>query len=273
MKSGICSITLRQLKPAELVALVRQSGLDAIEWGGDVHVLPGDLETASMVRKMTLDAGLEISSYGSYWKVVDEHGKPDPFEPVLESAMVLGTDTLRVWAGRKPSDAATETERETIIGGLRSALDAAKKQGIKLALEFHANTLSDSNAATLNLLNELNHPNLFTYWQPIYWVTDPAYRIDGLEQLADRVLNMHVFHWLFHPGAGSWGESTDRRPLQEGEDDWKTYFQVPLDPSFDHYALMEFVRNDDPDQFLHDAAVLKNLLLGIHTHDKGSISA
>lgn len=267
MKTGICSITLRQMKPAELVGLVKQSGLDAIEWGGDVHVPPGDLATATNVRKMTLDAGLSVSSYGSYWKVVDGQGRPVPFGPVLESAIALGTDTIRVWAGHKPSDAVTAAERANVVNGLRSALDAARQQGVKLALEFHANTLSDSNAATQDLLNELDHPGLYTYWQPIYWLTDPQYRIAGLKQLSNRILNMHVFHWLFSPGAGSWGESTNRRPLEEGANDWIEYFKQPLDPSCDHYALLEFVRGDAPDQFLRDAAVLKNLIARKNPHD------
>ena len=273
MKTGICSITFAKLSPSELVALVKQAELDAIEWAGNVHVQPGDLGLAADVRKMTLDAGLAVSSYGSYWKVVDREGRPDSFSPYLESALALGTDTIRIWAGHKPSDAVTLAERKVIIEQLRSALDAAKEQGIKLALEFHANTLSDSNAATLDLLNELNHPDLFTYWQPIYWVTDPAYRLDGLKQLADRVLNLHVFHWMFSPGAGSWGDSTERRPLEEGAEDWNAYFEVPLDPLIDHYALMEFVRNDDPEQFLRDAETLNNILIRKQTHDQSSVSA
>jgi sugar phosphate isomerase/epimerase len=260
MKTGICSISFGQLKPDELIKLVQKTQLDAIEWAGNAHVHPGDVQTASNVRKMTEDAGLEVSSYGSYWKVVDEKGTPVPFEPVLESALTLGTDTIRMWAGHNPSDAVTQTERDTIVSNLQSALDTAQKEGVKLALEFHANTLSDSNSATLDLLKEINRPNFYTYWQPIYWLTDPQYRIDGLKELADQVLNLHVFHWLFRPGAGSWGESTDRRPLVEGSNDWKDYFSVPLDPTFEHYALMEFVRNDDPEQFLKDAATLKSWL-------------
>lgn len=260
MKTGICSITFRQMAPRALIALVKQAGLEAIEWGGDVHVLPGDPETASNVRNMTEDAGLEVSSYGSYWKTIDPTGQPTSFEPVLESALALGTDTIRVWAGTQPSDAVSDAEREVVVSTLRSALDAAQKQGVKLALEFHANTLADSNAATLDLLAEVNHPNLYTYWQPIYWITDSQYRLDGLKQLADRVLNLHVFHWKFRPGAGDWGESTERRPLAEGSKDWNDYFNVSLASASDHYALMEFVRGDDPAQFLQDAAVLKKLV-------------
>ncbi|MEI6890627.1 MAG: sugar phosphate isomerase/epimerase [Pontiella sp.] len=260
MKTGICSITLQQLKPEELVKLVKQAGLDAIEWAGNAHVQPGNLKLAAEVGKMTADAGLEVSSYGSYWKVLDADGKPESFEPVLESALALGTKTIRIWAGHKPSDAVSEAERALILDGIRNALVAGEKHGVKLALEFHANTLSDSNYATQDVLDEIPHPNFFTYWQPVYWLTDPAYRLDGLKQLANRVLNMHVFHWMFSPGAGSWGESTARRPLAEGAEDWASYFEVPLGANNDHYALMEFVRNDCPEQFLADAKILKGLI-------------
>lgn len=270
MKTGICSITLRQMSPAELVKLVAHAGLDSIEWGSDVHVPPGDLKIATDVREMTVDAGLEVSSYGSYWKVLEADGTPAPFEPVLESALALETDVIRVWAGHHPSDAVSDAEREAIYTHLRAALEASAKAGVKLGLEFHANTLSDSNGATMKVLKEINHPSLFTYWQPIYWLTDPQYRIDGLKDLAGEILNMHVFHWLFRPGAGSWGESTDRRPLEEGAADWKTYFSIPLDPTIEHYALMEFVRDDDPDQVRADAAILKNILEGLR-HDQSAI--
>ncbi len=260
MKTGICSISLQSMSPQEVVDLVKKAGLNAIEWAGNAHVQPGDVALAAEVKAMTEDAGLEVSSYGSYWKVVDPEGTPVPFAPVLESALALGTDTIRIWAGHKPSDAVSAQERAAIVEGIRSALEMAEKDGVKLALEFHANTLSDSNHATLELLNEIQHKNFYTYWQPIYWLTDSEYRMDGLRRLADRVLNMHVFHWMFSPGAGSWGESTDRRPLEEAAEDWKTYFGVELAPEVQHYALMEFVRNDDPEQFLKDAAVLTGLL-------------
>ncbi len=260
IKTGLCSISFRDLTPEALVKLVSQAGLDSIEWASNVHVPFGDAKFAESIRKLTEDAGLSVSSYGSYYKVVDEKGKPDSFEPVLESALALGTDTIRVWAGHQPSDCLSDADRAVIVDNLRLACEAAQKHGIRLGLEFHANTLSDSNGATLDLLNEVDHPSLYTYWQPIYWLTDPRYRLDGLRQLAKRVLNYHVFQWAFRPGQGTWGESTDCRPLKEGEKEWLKYFEVQLDESIQHYALMEFVRNNDPDQFLQDAQTLKGWL-------------
>lgn len=259
MKTGICSITFRDLAAPELAGLVAKGGLDAIEWGGDVHVPPGDAAAAQLARKATADAGLETSSYGSYYSPLDAEGKTGDFTPVLETALELGTDTLRIWAGARASEVAGDPYRKHLAERLRADLDQAAAQGVRLALEFHANTLTDSNAAALALLGEINHPNLFAYWQPIYWVADSEYRLDGLRQLGDRVLNLHVFHWMFHPYSGTWAENTDRRPLGEGLSDWRRYLSVPLSEG-EHFALLEFVRDDSPEQFLADAAVLKTML-------------
>lgn len=256
IKTGICSITFRQLDIGSVVELVKQAGLDAIEWGGDVHVLPGDLKVAQEAARLTVEAGLEVSSYGSYYSGFDTGGNPENFAPVLETALALRTKTIRIWSGTHSSESAEDQYRKAFIEKLRSDLCAAAGHGVRLALEFHANTLTDSNSATLALLNEVNHPNLYTYWQPMYWVADQDYRLLGLKQLSDRVLNLHVFHWRFDPFTGTWGENIERCPLEEGAADWDRYLSVPL-PSGDHYALLEFVRNDDPSRFIQDAAVLK----------------
>ena len=71
IKAGICSITFRRKNPDEIVRLAEQAGLDAIEWGGDVHVPAGDTAVARRVGQITLDAGLSVSSYGSYERVLD----------------------------------------------------------------------------------------------------------------------------------------------------------------------------------------------------------
>jgi 3-dehydroshikimate dehydratase len=255
MKTGVCSITFRQLSVREIPDLVRRAGLDAIEWGGDIHVPPGDIAAAETALRCTREAGLEVSSYGSYYKIIDPEGSPEPFEPVLESALALGTDTIRIWAGTRPSEAVDAACRERLVQHLRSNLDAAAACGIRLALEFHVNSLTDSNSAALALLAEVSHPNLYTYWQPIYWLADPGYRLEGLQALRSRVLNLHVFHWIFHPMRGGWGENTERRPLCEGAAEWKRFLSVPLETG-SHFALIEFVAGNDPEQFLKDSSVL-----------------
>ena len=262
IKTGVCSITFRQHSIAELVALVGKAGLDAIEWGGDVHVPLGDAVAAQEARRLTQEAGLEVSSYGSYYRVLDAAGDAVPFEPVLQTALELGTGTIRIWADSQGSEVCDPARLAKFTEALRIALDAARKQDVRLAVEFHGNTLADSNFATKTLLDGIDHPNLYTYWQPMYWVADPDYRFQGLELLSGRILNLHVFHWLFRPFVGGWGENTDRRPLSEGAAEWRAYLSAKLDPTIEHFALLEFVRQDSPEQFLSDAVVLKEMLAG-----------
>jgi len=257
LKTGLCSITFRKLSCFQIVDLVRKAGLHAIEWGGDIHVPPGNIAVAQDALRLTTEAGLNVSSYGSYYNVLDANGNKSDFSPVLESALALGTDTIRIWSGAQPSEIASESYRQTFIQTLRANLDVAASQGIRLALEFHVNSLNDSNASALALLEEVGHPNLYTYWQPMYWVADADYRFQGLEQLAGHVLNLHVFHWLFHPYKGGWSDNVERRPLHESAEDWTRYLAVEL-PRGTHHALLEFVADDDPEKFLQDAETSKN---------------
>jgi 3-dehydroshikimate dehydratase len=259
MRTGLCSITFRNFEIPGIVGLTRNAGLDAIEWGGDVHVPPGDTAAAEKARDLTAAAGLAVSSYGSYYQIIDAQGAEQDFAPVLESALALGTDTIRIWPGAAPSDAMPAATRRQLIEKLRVDLDTAAGHGIRLALEFHVNSLCDSNSAALNFSREVDRPNLHTYWQPIYWLADVPYRLAGLEALAGRILNLHIFHWLFHPNRGTWGESVERLPLSAGEAEWRQYLSVPLPPG-EHYALLEFVRGDSAEQLRADAAVLQRLL-------------
>ena len=63
-KTGITSITFRKKTPEEIISVTKAAGLQAIEWASSAHVHEGDLKLAELVRKMTLNAGLEVSSYG-----------------------------------------------------------------------------------------------------------------------------------------------------------------------------------------------------------------
>jgi hypothetical protein len=48
------------------------------------------------VRQQTLEAGLQIAAYGSYYRLGTGQL---PFQSVLETAISLGAPTIRVWAG------------------------------------------------------------------------------------------------------------------------------------------------------------------------------
>ena len=56
LNTGLVSVTFRDKTPEEIISTVKQCGLEGIEWGGDVHVLPGDVSRAREIRHLTEQA-------------------------------------------------------------------------------------------------------------------------------------------------------------------------------------------------------------------------
>lgn len=251
LNTGLCSITFRKHSVDEVIELVKSAGLDGIEWGGDIHVPPGDLELAREVREKTEAAGLAVSSYGSYYRRSEE---TDSFGDVLNSARELGAPVIRVWAGAKGSDDATEDDRRDVAERLRRAVLAAAESNITVALEYHGRTLTDTRESAHQLLQEVGLPDLKLYWQP---------RAGGnleddlleLEAALPVLSHVHVFHWVTREDG-----SIDRRPLAEGMAPWNRYIERIRQAEGDRYCIMEFVRDADPEQFRGDAKILKQLL-------------
>ena len=79
MKTSLTSVTFRKKTLEEIVDLVAQAGIDAIEWGGDVHVPPTDPEASAKAVALCREKGIAISAYGSYSRC----GEDEDFAPVL----------------------------------------------------------------------------------------------------------------------------------------------------------------------------------------------
>jgi 3-dehydroshikimate dehydratase len=50
IKTGLVSVSFRKFSPEKIIEMVKNAGLCAIEWGGDVHVPHGDVELARKVK-------------------------------------------------------------------------------------------------------------------------------------------------------------------------------------------------------------------------------
>ena len=247
MKSGLCSVSFRDHSLEEVVQLTKENGLDAIEWDGKVHVPHEDLKAAKKAARLTEEAGLAIASYGSYYIA----GSTEPFQGVLRTAQELNTDMIRIWAGDMGSDEVDQAKFDMIVRDVKLNAHLAQNLGITLSFEYHSNTLTDTPGSAIKLLEAVAEPNVKLYWQPAESLTF-GQRIASLPLLKPWLTNIHVFHWKdYHT----------RYSLDEGIDEWIPYFEQ-LSPSSasERYALLEFVKDDSPEQLKQDAKVLKSFL-------------
>ncbi|HLR35614.1 MAG TPA: sugar phosphate isomerase/epimerase family protein [Tissierellales bacterium] len=250
-KGGLCSITFRELSVNEIIELVKKAGLNGIEWGGDVHVPPGDFEKAKEVADATKKAGLDVVSYGSYYRV----GIPNDisFETILETAVHLTAPSIRVWAGRLGSAKADDTYRKNVVEDAQRIAELAKEHNITIHFEYHGRTLTDTPESALALMKDVNHPNAKLYWQPAVGEAVDK-RLESIEKVKPWLSHIHVFHW----------DELEKLPFNQGIDEWQQYINA-INKSKGignktRYFLMEFVKDDNPQQFLEDAKVLKKLL-------------
>jgi sugar phosphate isomerase/epimerase len=239
--AGLVSITFRALEPAAIMALAQRCGLRAIEWGADVHVPPGDLARARLVAQQMSGSGLLVSSYGSYYRAARE---PESFADVLRAAVALGAPRIRVWAGSLDAEKASPEERLAVVKDLRRIVALAAREDVRLAVEFHGGTLTSNAGSAVALLDEV--PDCDTYWQPRVGVSPEAALAD-LVALAPRLCHAHVFHW---------GADGARHALADGVDAWPRYLRVLSALKRPLHVQLEYVKGDQPEQLVADAATL-----------------
>jgi len=244
VRTGLVSVTFRQLSADEVVDVAAKAGLAAIEWGGDVHVPLGNLVTARRVKAMCEDRGLAIATYGSYLRAgsVDR----EEMRSAVATAEALGAPRIRVWAGNVGTAQAGVGDRMAVTRGLGELADVAAGSGVEIALEFHRNTLTDEVDSTITLLLDVGAPNLKTYWQPPVDLDD-AQCLEQLEALMPWLSTVHVF---------SWWPSNTRLPLAARESLWRRVLDRLAAEPREINALLEFVADDSPEQLAKDAADL-----------------
>jgi len=245
MKTGMVSVTFRGLSPREIIELTREAGLDGIEWGADVHAT-GPAAAAEIRGRM---GDLEVFSLGSYYRL----GCGQDFAPEVETARALGAPNIRIWAGPWEPHEASEAERRAAVEEARRAADLCAAAGMTLSFEYHGGTLTSTQESAVRLWREIGRPNLRLYWQPL--VSNPteqrAAHLQELGQLG-ALKYLHVYRWI--------GPDNERRPLSEGIGDWQSWIDAARGGA--EAALLEFVREDDPAQFLEDARTLRQMVKG-----------
>ena len=232
------------------------AGLEGIEWGADVHVPAGDRRAVRHAVASCTAAGVEIPSYGSY---VQPDTVAAEVDAVMATAADLGAEVVRIWTPFGVQPGGDAEQRREIVAGVARVATAAARRNLAVALEFHGWTLTHTAASAVQLLREVDAPNLFTYWQPVYWVEELADDVNG--QLAELgavlpdLAHVHVYWW----------RGLDRHPLADGAEIVRPALDLAASEGRwpgERYAFLEFVTDDDPANLITDAKTLRAWLGG-----------
>jgi len=262
---GICSITLKNQTPEQVVNFLTETNLSTVEWWSGDHVPPGDLPRAERIGRITREAGKSIVAYGSYYRVGTSEPSGDSFAPVLDSASALGAPTIRVWAGDRDTKDADAAKVDKIVADSFRIADLAAGHGISITFEFHGSTLTDNNRNAATFAERVKHPNIFFSWQAPHGF-DQTHCLEGLNRLLPRLSTVHVYHWtigskkrnLFNSAERilQWPDDFHRHPLVDGMERWEEYMKAIRASDQNHPALLEFVRDDSIEQAKRDSATL-----------------
>jgi sugar phosphate isomerase/epimerase len=252
---GLCSITFRELNADDVVHLAVRAGVAGIEWGADVHAVPGGGAGSAALGARTRDAGLEVVSYGSYLGMSPGTSNGE-LDAALDTAQALGAPMVRIWTELGVTPGSPAGERRRVTDHTAALVDRIAGRGLTATLEFHPGTLTETAHSAVVLLAAIDREELRTHWQP-----DPARSaaaaLDELARITGHLAHLHVFAW------GPTGIE-DRHPLADGAALWVPALALadragaPLPGR--RYALCEYVRHDDPEQFVTDVRVLRGWL-------------
>jgi hypothetical protein len=177
-------------------------------------------------------------------------------DAVLETAFALAAPMVRIWTEFGVTPTSSDAERRRVTERTGALVDRITEHGLLTALEFHPATLTETATSAEELLTALDRPGLRTHWQPDPALS-PAAALDELTLVTPHLAHLHVFAW----GAAG---IDDRHALVDGEALWAPALALTERDSAalpgHRYALCEYVRDDDPEQFTADVHTLRRWL-------------
>lgn len=187
MRIGLVTTTLRQIKNLEdVVRIAAESGVQCIEWGGDVHVT--DIGSARLAKKLCDEAGIAVSSYGSYYRV----GICDKSEwkRICEISKEIGAEYIRVWLGTQDSEKTDDESYSKLVEDAKSMCAVAAEYGLCVCPECHGGTYNNNTDAFLKIREDIGCDNFKTYFQSRYRRMN--YDLDRIERTVPYIQSVHV---------------------------------------------------------------------------------
>ena len=193
----------------EALKLFRAAGLDAAEviyQDGYTSGLPqGDRRAALEALKAAEGEGLPIiglTPYTTAINALDEsewRGGVDEFRGAIETAHLLGADRVRVYAGSwHPGDSDRARRWAKLREALQTLAPDAEQAGVRLCVENHFGTMTQTAAETAALVQEVAHPAVRVVYDPAHltFTHDETFE-EAVAVQGDLIGHVHVKDLVF----------------------------------------------------------------------------
>ena len=243
-KPGLVSISFRNNTQREILTMMKASNLSYIEWGSDVHAPHRSLGMLSELAQLQAQFGISCCSYGTYFRLGET--PTDELEYYISAAKTLGTNTLRLWAGRKCGKDMSISELDKFMDSCWRAVDIAERENVKLCLECHDNSFTERLDDAVMLMENADSDKFRMYWQP-FRDRSVEENLEYLTEVESYVEHIHVFNW----------DATSRYPLADGIPAWKKYISVLSRP---RTMLLEFMPDNQLATLPTEADALREII-------------
>lgn len=240
---GLCSVTFRKKSVEQVVEIAKKAGIDAIEWGADVHVKT--IEDARKAKALCDDSKIAISSYGSYVNSADYD--ENKWDETCRIAKELGASSVRIWLGRKNSEETNEAEYQLLLENTAKMCSIARDYGLDVCPECHDHTFNNNTDAFLKICEDIDEDNFKTYFQSRYFRME--YDLDRIDRTYPYIRDVHV----------SYRDLKREQYFRKKNPD---YLDILLKKframDFNGTVLIEFVRYDSEKQLVSDAEKIRS---------------
>lgn len=187
MKFGFTSTSFRQIRSIDRITRIAvDSGAQIIEWADKFHVT--DEQSAKYAKKSCDDSGIEISSYGTYYRVGSNDSQR--WKQICELSSIMNCGSVRVWLGNEGSARTTEKVYQNILEDTVKICETAKEYGLIVCPECHDRTYNDNTDAFLKLYDDSGCDNLGTYFQSRY--KKQEYDLDRIKRTLPYIESVHI---------------------------------------------------------------------------------
>ena len=194
---------------SQALALFSSAGLDAAEIIYQDDYLSGlplrDMRAAQAAQRASEETGIPIVGLTPYTTGINALDEKEWTEAVdelrgaIEIAQVVGADRLRIYAGSWRPDQDDHSDHwNQLVAALTVLAPEASAAGVRLCVENHFGTMTQSAAQTARLVEQVNHPAVrVLYDQANLTFTHDEAHEQALAVQGDLIGHVHVKDLVF----------------------------------------------------------------------------